>query len=102
MPQEELNELVKERMNKLDVLRKQGIEPYGAKFPRGADIKTLLDNFSEGAGAKIAGRLLARREHGGSVFANIKDGSGKIQIYLKSDALGAEKFELFARLDIGD
>ncbi len=50
----------------------------------------------------VAGRILGLREHGRAVFADLHDQSGKIQLYLKSDVLGDELFDLCDLLDIGD
>src|SRR4029077_9543629 len=51
----------------------------------------------------LSGRIMAKREHGGSVFLDVNDGSGKIQFFIKEDVVGADKFKQFQELyDIGD
>jgi len=50
----------------------------------------------------VAGRLSAKRKHGGSTFADIVDGNGKMQIWLKRDVVGVENYELIEALDLGD
>ena len=61
-----------------------------------------MSNFKEDQEACIAGRLTAKRAHGKACFCDLKDQSGKIQLYLKSDIVGQENFLLFQDLDIGD
>jgi len=51
---------------------------------------------------RVAGRLTAFRVMGKSIFADVKDSSGRLQIYVRKDALGDEAFRVFKRLDIGD
>lgn len=53
-------------------------------------------------GVRLAGRLMALRLHGKAAFADLQDGSGRIQIHAKVDALGEKAYELFTSLDIGD
>lgn len=101
------------RYEKLKLLLSKGIDPFGGKFPISSGIKELLENFSaeggsamggkEGKKVVIAGRLMAKREHGKSIFSDLRDEGAKIQLYFKADFLGEEKFELFdSVLDIGD
>ncbi|NYE57901.1 lysine--tRNA ligase [Carboxydothermus ferrireducens] len=104
MEHQELNELVKVRLEKLSELRKMGIEPYGGKFERTHTAKEILDNFEQlvDKTVKIAGRIMAKRGHGKASFAHIQDMSGKIQIYARQNELGEEAYKLFEKLDIGD
>jgi lysyl-tRNA synthetase class 2 len=81
-------------------------EEYGnpfqeSSFLKPSSIKEILDNFEEGKEVSLAGRLISKREHGKSSFANLSDWSGKIQIYLQTNTL-KEKYKLFKELDIGD
>jgi lysyl-tRNA synthetase class 2 len=98
---EELNEIIKARLEKLDEIKAKGIYPYGEKFSH-SSVKEIRENFSENKEVKAAGRIMAIRTHGKANFLDLKDSTGKIQLYLKEDVLGKEKFELFAKLDIGD
>src|SRR3989344_3584871 len=89
------------RLKKLEILRESGIDPYPAvsKFVL-TGIKTVLENFKKFVSAKkltvVAGRILAKREHGGSAFLDISDGTGKIQIFLGKDKIGEKSFQLFS------
>ncbi|MCK8816983.1 lysine--tRNA ligase [Natroniella sulfidigena] len=102
----DLNELMIERRKKLDDLKKAGIEPYNNDFVRSHSITEVLDNFdkltAEEKKVKIAGRVMALRDHGKSSFADLVDLSGKVQLYAKKGEVGEEKYSLFTDLNIGD
>ncbi|MDD5421951.1 MAG: OB-fold nucleic acid binding domain-containing protein, partial [Candidatus Omnitrophica bacterium] len=98
----EENELIKQRKAKLESITSGGIYAYGGRFDFSTDIKGLKDNFSEGKTVSVAGRIMACREHGKSLFYDLKDSSGKIQAYIKADIIGPPKFEFLKNLDIGD
>lgn len=101
----ELTELLQIRRDKIDALRDKGIEPFSGRFERTAfsnQIKNDFENF-EGKSVVIAGRIMARREHGKTAFVNIADMHGSIQVYVRLDRLGEEAFNNFIALyDIGD
>jgi len=98
-----VSEIIKTRYEKLNLLRSRGIEPYGGRFSDSARIEELLKEFKEGRSYTVAGRLVAKRKMGKSIFCDLRDSTEKIQLYLKSEIVGAEKFELFgAAIDIGD
>lgn len=101
---EELNELLAERRKKLKEYRELDIEPYGGKFEVSTRAEQVLTDFEgfEGKHLKIAGRIMAKREHGKASFAHIQDRSGQIQIYVRLDNIGEDKYEVFKKLDIGD
>lgn len=101
---QDLNELMLVRRQKLEDLYKQGIEPFGGRFPQthfASQIKREFDEL-ENQPVSIAGRIMAKREHGKASFADIADSSGRIQVYVKYDAVGEEAYNLFKKLDIGD
>ena len=107
----ELNELLLIRRNKLDELRKLGVDPFGKKYVRthnAADILKAYDEKSKeeldelNVEVTIAGRIMQKRAMGKASFAHIQDLSGKIQVYVREDHIGAVKYEAFDILDIGD
>lgn len=100
----EQNELLKIRRNKLDELRRRGIDPFGEKFIRTNTASEVIDNFEklEGEKAIIAGRIMSIRGHGKAGFASVKDFSGQIQVYVRQDELGLEEYQIFQLTDIGD
>ncbi|MEW9081762.1 lysine--tRNA ligase [Caldanaerobacter subterraneus] len=102
---ENLNELLRVRREKLNILRSMGIEPYGIdRFERtnlSSDIKNDYENF-EGKTVILAGRIMTKRSHGKASFADIQDRDGRIQIYVRYDNVGGKNYEIFKLLDIGD
>ncbi|MFA5255334.1 MAG: lysine--tRNA ligase [Candidatus Omnitrophota bacterium] len=98
----EENELIKQRRAKLEAISAKGIYAYGGKFATTSSIKELTDNFTDGKVAAIAGRIMACREHGKAKFYDLKDSTGKIQLYVRADIVGPDAFELSNNTDIGD
>jgi len=100
----EENELINIRREKVDRLRRLGIEPYGGRYERTHSCRDIHEHFAEleGREVQIAGRIMALRGHGKASFADLRDQSGQIQIYFKVDVLGQEKYQLFELVDIGD
>ncbi len=99
---ESTSEILKERLEKIKEFRKQGICLYGGRFPVSDSIKHLAESFEEGKQVTLAGRLMAKRVHGKSAFADLKDETGKIQIYVKLDGVGETAYHFFSALDLGD
>lgn len=98
----EESELIKQRKAKLEAINKKGLYAYGGRFETTSSIKELVDNFAEGKPASLAGRIMACREHGKAKFYDLRDCGGKIQLYVKSDIVGEDGFELSNNIDIGD
>ena len=102
-----LEDIRNDRLKKLARIRKRGINPYPPVSGRTISIAELLAAFDakekEEKEVTIAGRVMAIREHGGTVFADMHDGTETVQGYLKRDVLGDEAFDLFLEtIDIGD
>ncbi|MCM8765556.1 MAG: lysine--tRNA ligase [Candidatus Omnitrophica bacterium] len=98
---EEINEIIKVRLKKLEEIKAKGIYPYGEKFiPQ--SISEIKKNFCENKEVCVAGRIMAMRKHGKANFLDLRDSTGKIQLYFKEDFLDKEEIYLFDRLDIGD
>ncbi|NLT74316.1 MAG: lysine--tRNA ligase [Chloroflexi bacterium] len=95
-----------QRLEKLERQREQGIDPYPPRVERTHTSAEALAAYSGEAGETevgVAGRLVAIRIMGGSTFAHLADGSGRIQVYLRRDVLGEELYDLFRRtIDLGD
>ena len=100
----ELSELMRVRREKLQELLDKGYRPYGDKYERLHYSADIVNNFEqyEGQEVSVAGRLMAKRGHGKAGFANLQDSAGVIQIYGRLNNLGAEDYDLFQKLDIGD
>ncbi|KQX57772.1 MULTISPECIES: lysine--tRNA ligase [unclassified Paenibacillus] len=107
----ELNELLVIRRNKLDELRGLGVDPFGSKYVRTHSTKEILKAYqdktkeeldAENHEVSIAGRIMQKRGMGKASFAHLQDITGKIQIYVREDALDANKYQAFDLLDLGD
>jgi len=103
-----LSDLEKQRLTKLERIRQRGIDPYPPRVRRTHTNQEAIAAF-EKAGeddeltVSVVGRLMSMRVMGRSTFAHIADGSGRLQIYLRRDDLGAEDYEFFKRdFDLGD
>ncbi|WP_425441286.1 lysine--tRNA ligase [Salipaludibacillus aurantiacus] len=88
-----------------------GIDPFGSRFERSHDAKTIkeaYDSFEKDDLAEkeisvtMAGRMMTKRGKGKAGFAHIQDLTGQIQIYVRKDQVGEEQYDLFTRADIGD
>ncbi|MGH7409930.1 MAG: lysine--tRNA ligase [Candidatus Methylomirabilis sp.] len=106
---DEQNLLVRERLRKLAELELAGIDPYPARFDvhhLAADLHrdhaVLSEEAGSGVQVAIAGRVLSFRSHGKATFADLQDGSGRIQIYVSRDTVGPSLYELCKKLDVGD
>lgn len=91
-----------ERLTKLKAISEAGVYAYGARFEVSSSIDKLIEDFKEGSSCKLAGRIMAMRTHGKSSFCDLRDQTGKLQLYIKKDVMGDKNFELFEKLDIGD
>jgi lysyl-tRNA synthetase class 2 len=101
---QDLKGLRQERIKKLEELKRRGLDPYEGGFERDSAIAPAREKESEFKEKKIklCGRITALRRHGQTYFADLKDESGKLQIYIRKDTLGEEKFSTFGLIDIGD
>jgi lysyl-tRNA synthetase, class II len=104
-----LSDVLADRRAKLERLREQGIDPFPHEFDGVtpiAEVHAAHDDLEPGeetdAAYRVAGRMTARRGHGGVAFLDLVDRSGKLQLQAKRDLLGGESFELLTSLDVGD
>lgn len=101
-PQSTAEELIAVRREKLDRLKKMGLDPFGSAFVTSISPGELKATFSDDQEVSIAGRLLAIRDMGKSVFATLGDAHGRIQIYLNQKQLTEEEWAVYQCLDLGD
>ena len=102
-----LDELRKIRLRKLSAIKKAGIQVFPARTRRTHSISEALESFASLARSKkeliLAGRIRSLREHGGSTFLHIEDGTGQLQAFLKKDRVGERGYKFFLdNFDIGD
>ncbi len=102
-----LDDIKQARLDKLNHLRKAGVDPYPAKSWYTHNVAQVVESFDtlveEKRHAVLVGRVMAKREHGGSTFGDMYDGTGTIQVFFKQDILGDKEYQLMSdTLDIGD
>ena len=96
------NELMAQRREKLNALRARGVEPFGVAFPADGNIAEIGKKFKENETLRAAGRVTAHRDMGKSHFVDLRDATGRIQVYLHEKEIGAESMEIFKLIDLGD
>ena len=103
--QQDVNELRKVRVDKLQALQSEGNDPFViTKYDwthHSAVIKESFDEL-EGKTVRVAGRMMSKRIMGKASFCNVKDLKGNIQSYVARDSLAAEEYKAFKKIDIGD
>jgi lysyl-tRNA synthetase, class II len=99
---DEENELIALRRQKLEALRSRGIAPFGRGFETSGTTAEVREKFADGATLRVAGRITAHRDMGKSHFLDLRDSTGRMQVYVRAKELGPELMETFALLDLGD
>src|SRR3989338_1406850 len=97
----------KNRLKKLESIKRAGINPYPAKSAKTHAVKEALADFDKLVADKtkvvLCGRLRSVREHGGLTFFNFEDETGSLQALLNRDKIGEKKYQFFVdSFDIGD
>ncbi len=103
--EQDINELLKVRRNKLAELQESGKDPFQVmKFDVSNHSADIINGFEEFEGKKvsIAGRIMSKRVMGKASFCNIRDIGGDIQAYVKRDEVGEAPYAEFKKYDIGD
>lgn len=102
---QDINELKRIRMDKLESLKEQGANPFDiTSFNVTHHASDIKDNFDEldGKPVSIAGRIMSWRDMGKANFIDVRDETDRIQAYIKLNDIGEEAFAEFKRWDIGD
>ncbi len=103
--QEELNEMLMMRREKLSKMVEAGKDPFeNEKYDQTHHSKDIIDNFEEleDTTVKIAGRVMSRRGHGKVNFMDVQDELGRVQVFARLNTMGEEKYKELDYLDIGD
>jgi len=103
--QQNLNEILLVRREKLEKLRQEGKDPFEiTTYNVTHKAREIINNFEnmEGQTVSIAGRIMTKRVMGKASFAHILDGSGQIQIFVRINEVGDELYQSFKSYDIGD
>jgi lysyl-tRNA synthetase class 2 len=99
---DDTNSLIEQRKAKLAALRAKGIDPFKNKFTPGETCQHAREHYAEGREVALAGRITAHRDMGKSMFMDLRDQSGRMQIYAQKNVLGDEPWGLFTHLDLAD
>ena len=102
---QDINQLLKVRREKLAELQEQGNDPFTiTKYDVTAHTQQIKDNYEqfEGKVVSIAGRMMSKRVMGKASFCNIQDRDGNIQCYVARDSIGEDAYKAFKKMDIGD
>lgn len=99
---DETNSLIEQRKAKLASLRAKGIDPFKNKFAPAETCTAARANYAEGREVALAGRITAHRDMGKSMFLDIRDQSGRIQLYAQKNVLGDGQFDISRHLDLAD
>ena len=103
--QEDISEILQVRRDKLKNLQDEGRDPFHVtKYERTAWSEEVKANFEtmENQTVSIAGRIMSKRGMGKAIFADVQDGKGRIQIYVRFNDVGEAAFADFKKVDIGD
>ena len=103
--QQDLNQLLQVRYDKLHELQENGKDPFViTKYDVTNHSTDIVENFDtmEGKPVSIAGRMMFKRVMGKASFCNIQDLKGRIQVYVARDNIGEEIYKDFKKSDIGD
>ena len=98
----EVDEIKQVRKEKLEAIAQKGLDPYGQRFQGMMPIQEIVDGFEEGKKVVAAGRIMARRKHGKVMFMDLRDVTGKFQLFVRKDTIGEDLFDIATHLDIGD
>src|SRR5690554_5278196 len=108
---DDINEQQLVRREKAQELRELGVDPFGQKYIRTHDAKTIHDTYEpfdhdqleeKNIEVSIAGRIVLKRGQGKAGFMHIKDRDGQIQVYVRQDNIGEDNYKLFKQADLGD
>ncbi len=108
---QEKTNIRQQRIEKIEKLRQQGINPFANGFVPGETAADVVSRFgavekeeleNHPSQVKVAGRLMSLRFFGKAAFAHLKDRTGQIQIYVRKDTISEDLFEIFKVCDVGD
>src|SRR5690348_16299798 len=95
--QHSLDTLIEQRKAKLAALRAKAIDPFKNKFTPSETCHAARSNYAEGREVAVAGRITAHRDMGKSMFIDVRDQSGRIQVYAQKNVLGDEQWNIFTQ-----
>ena len=106
---EDSSTLMDQRREKLEEIRQLGVDPYAYKYSPTHTTQEIREQFvevgdqpDETKSVRVAGRIMTKRDHGKSGFAHLQDASGRLQIYVRQNAVGEAAYQVYRKLDVGD
>ena len=106
---EDSSTLMDQRREKLEEIRQLGVDPYAYKYSPTHTTQEIREQFAEVGdqpdetkSVRVAGRIMTKRDHGKSGFAHLQDASGRLQIYVRQNAVGEAAYQVYRKLDVGD
>jgi lysyl-tRNA synthetase class 2 len=94
------------RIEKLNGLRSAGVNPYPYRYKASHSVSQVIASEEqlsrEETGVSVAGRIMALRGHGATMFGHLEDRTGKLQFYVRKDEVGEDLFAIFKLLEVGD
>ncbi len=108
---EDINEQQKIRREKAKALKEKGVDPFGQKYLRTHDAKSIHKTYGkftreelekQPIHVSIAGRIVLKRGQGKAGFMHLQDRDDKIQVYVRQDQLGEDAYEIYRQADLGD
>jgi lysyl-tRNA synthetase class 2 len=96
------NSLIAQRREKLEALQASGANPFGHAYETSGAIAEVRGKFSDGVTLRAAGRITAHRDMGKSHFVDLRDSTGRIQVYIHAKEVGPDVIEMFKLVDLGD
>jgi lysyl-tRNA synthetase class 2 len=102
---DDLNFIMRARRENLDALAAKGVPAFAYSYERShfaRECVGLLGAAEEGPEVRLAGRIVAWRGHGKTIFAHLADPSGRVQLYFRQDGLGEATFAALQHFDLGD
>ena len=99
---DETNALIEQRKAKLAALRARGLDPFRNKFTPSLTCAEARSRYAEGLAVAVAGRVTAHRDMGKSLFLDLRDGSGRLQVYAQQNVLGPDTYDWLKHIDLGD
>lgn len=109
--QENISQILKHRNEKAELLKESGLRLYPNDFEKDAEIAAIRADYTNHSSEdleneelqfRIAGRIMALRSFGKVTFLQVRDHAAQIQVFVQRDILGAEKYKLFKKFDVGD
>ena len=101
-----LERITEQRLDSLSKIRARGIDPYPHSYHPSHTVREAVTLFEQQGDSSqdilLAGRIMSKRSMGKMSFLDIRDSSGKIQLSLRYDLLGRERYEFLQDIDIGD